>query len=51
MAKKTTANEPAAAVDPGGTKPSKAKAKPSAGSKQKVQSGDRNTMPNKKAKS
>jgi hypothetical protein len=51
MAKNTTANEPVGSIDPGGTKPAKGKSqsgKAKSSTPQKVQSGDRNTMPSKK---
>jgi len=50
MPKNTTANEPAAAIDPGGTRPTKAKSSKTKSTKQTVKSGDRNTMPSKKTK-
>jgi hypothetical protein len=39
---RTTANEPVAAIDPGGTRPNRSKGKPDQKTEQKVVSGDRN---------
>lgn len=48
MTEKTTANEPVEAIDPGGTRQAKTKPhKGNATAEQKVESGDRNTMPGK----